>query len=133
MSEAKISHPSNATPSHAERTDVPELRQLAEARAALDHARRHAKWRRKCKRLESAARAVREAAMAAHQAGVGWTEIGDVLGIQRASTATPDDRSESVGPAAALDLPADLERAEPWSATLALTPPRNGALVYESS
>ena len=62
----------------------PELQRLAEAQATLDHARRNAKWKRECKSLQSASHAVQVAALAAHEAGFGWTEIGDVLGIARA-------------------------------------------------
>jgi len=70
----------------------PELERLIEAQATLDHARRNAKWKRECKNLQSASHAVQVAALAAHAAGIGWAEIGDVLGIERAmpqpSTAT---------------------------------------------
>jgi hypothetical protein len=70
----------------------PELERLIEAQATLDHARRNAKWKRECKNLQSASHAVQVAALAAHDAGIGWAEIGDVLGIERAmpqpSTAT---------------------------------------------
>ena len=62
----------------------PELQRLIEAQATLDHARRHAKWKRECKNLQSASHAVQVAALAAHDAGIGWAEIGDVLGIERA-------------------------------------------------
>jgi hypothetical protein len=68
--------------------DSPELRRLAEARTALDRARRKAKWRRKCKDLHSAEHAVHVASVAARNAGIGWTQIGDVLGIVRATTPT---------------------------------------------
>lgn len=67
-------------------SDCPELRRLAEARAVLENARRQAKWRRECKNLQAASHAVRAAAIAAHNAGIGWTEIGDALGIVRASS-----------------------------------------------
>lgn len=60
------------------------LRELVAARAELDLARSKAKWIRKCKDLHRATRAVEVAALAAHRAGVGWNEIGDVLGIERA-------------------------------------------------
>jgi hypothetical protein len=69
---------------HGAPLDSPELRRLAEARTALDRARRKAKWIRKCKDLHSAEHAVRVASEAARNAGIGWTQIGDVLGIQRA-------------------------------------------------
>lgn len=62
----------------------PELERLAEAQATLDRARRNAKWKRECKNLQSASHAVQVAALAAHDAGFGWAEIGDVLGIERA-------------------------------------------------
>lgn len=62
----------------------PELQRLADAQAALDHARRNAKWKRECKNLQSASHAVQVAALAAHDAGISWAEIGDVLGIERA-------------------------------------------------
>lgn len=69
----------------------PELQKLIEAQATLDHARQHAKWKRECKNLQSASHAVQVAALAAHDAGIGWAEIGDVLGIERAmpQPATP--------------------------------------------
>ena len=71
---------------HEAPLDSPELRRLAEARIALDRARRKAKWIRKCKDLQSAAYAVQVASVAAHNAGIGWVQIGDVLGIDRAIT-----------------------------------------------
>lgn len=67
------------------------LSRLAEAQAALERARRlpEKQSRRRRKRaeveLEAASRAVQIAAEAAHGAGATWTEIGDVLGINRAS------------------------------------------------
>ena len=64
--------------------NTPELRRLVDARAALDHARQNVKWRRKCKNLQAATHEVQMAALAAHDAGIGWTQIGDVLGIERA-------------------------------------------------
>ena len=74
--------------------DSPELKRLAEAQATLDHARKNAKWKRECKKLQSASHAVQVAALAAHDAGHGWTEIGDVLGIERltpqSSSAPPE-------------------------------------------
>jgi hypothetical protein len=63
------------------------LRDLVKAREVLEDARREAKWIRKCKALHHATRAVEVAALAAHRAGVDWNEIGDVLGIERATTA----------------------------------------------
>ena len=62
----------------------PELERLIKAQATLDHARRNAKWKRECKNLQSDSHAVQVAALAAHDAGIGWAEIGDVLGIERA-------------------------------------------------
>jgi hypothetical protein len=75
--------------------DCPELRRLAEARTALDRARLKAKWRRKCKDLHAAEHAVHVASVAARNAGFGWTQIGDVLGIVRAVTPTGNTR---IGP-----------------------------------
>ena len=72
----------------------PELKRLIEAQVALDEARRNAKWRRKCKTLQAAAHAVQEAALAAHGAGVGWREIGDALGIERALPQSDDAPAE---------------------------------------
>lgn len=70
---------------------------LIEARAALDRARRDAKWVRECKALHRATRAVEDAALAAVRAGYGWIEIGDALGIKRASgREAPFRRSGSV-------------------------------------
>ncbi|MDT5350132.1 MAG: hypothetical protein QOH91_3419, partial [Mycobacterium sp.] len=68
--------------------ESPELRRLAEARTALHRARRKAKWIRRCKDLQAAADSVHVASLAAHNAGIGWTQIGNVLGIQRATTPT---------------------------------------------
>lgn len=62
----------------------PELDRLVDAQATLDAARRNAKWKRECKNLQSASHAVQVAALAAHDAGISWAEIGDVLGIERA-------------------------------------------------
>jgi len=62
----------------------PELNRLIDAQATLDHARRNATWKRECRNLQSASHAVQVAALAAHAAGIGWAEIGDVLGIERA-------------------------------------------------
>jgi hypothetical protein len=70
----------------------PELERLAAAQAALDLARRNAKWKRECKNLQSASHAVQVAALAAHDAGIGWAEIGDVLGIERAMPQPPTPR-----------------------------------------
>ena len=63
------------------------MNDLAQARAALDRARRRAKWIRKSKELHRATRAVEFSALAAHHAGLSWNEIGDLLGIERAMTA----------------------------------------------
>ena len=79
----------------------PELERLAQAQAALDHARRNAKWKRECKNLQSASHAVQVAALAAHDAGFGWAEIGDVLGIERAMP-QPTTASEPPTPTLAL-------------------------------
>lgn len=73
----------------------PELERLAAAQATLDLARRNAKWKRECKNLQSASHAVQVAALAAHDAGIGWAEIGDVLGIERAM---PQPTTASVAP-----------------------------------
>ena len=73
----------------------PELERLADAQATLDRARRNAKWKRECKNLQSASHAVQVAALAAHDAGFGWAEIGDVLGIERAM---PQPTTASVAP-----------------------------------
>ena len=70
-----------------------QMSRLAEAQAALERARRQpekqSRWRRKstASELEVAAYAVQVAAEAAHGAGATWTEIGDVLGINRATPA----------------------------------------------
>jgi hypothetical protein len=80
---------------HGAPLDSPELRRLAEARATLDRARQKSKWRRKCKELHSAEHAVHVASVAARNAGIGWTEIGDVLGIVRAIAPTSDTQ---IGP-----------------------------------
>lgn len=84
MSASNNRHHDIADPVPCEVSDIPALRRLAEARVAMDHARQQAKWRRECKKLHAAAHAVRVAASAAHDAGIGWNEIGDVLGIERA-------------------------------------------------
>jgi hypothetical protein len=80
---------------HGASLDSPELRRLAEARTALDRARRKAKWRRKCKDLHAAEHAVHVASVAARNAGIGWNQIGDVLGIVRAMTPTSNTQ---IGP-----------------------------------
>lgn len=73
---------------------------LAEAQAELERVRRppEKQSRRQRKRaeveLEAASRAVQIAAEAAHGAGATWTEIGDVLGINRA---TPPARAPHLG------------------------------------
>ena len=86
----------------------PELERLAQAQAALDHARRNAKWKRECKNLQSASHAVQVAALAAHDAGFGWAEIGDVLGIERAMP-QPTTASEPPAPTPTLALAPVLE------------------------
>ena len=69
------------------------MKRLAEAQAELERARRppekQPRWPRKraATELEAAAYAVQVAAEAAHHAGATWTEIGDVLGINRAMPA----------------------------------------------
>lgn len=69
------------------------MNRVVEAQAALERARRQpekqSRWRRKraATELEAAAYAVQVAAEAAHDAGATWTEIGDVLGINRAMPA----------------------------------------------
>ena len=60
------------------------LGNLAAARLQLEEARRKAKWIRKSRELHEATRAVELAALAAYRAGIGWNQIGDVLGIERA-------------------------------------------------
>lgn len=70
------------------------LLDLVTARAALDRARSKAKWIRKSKELHRATRAVEVAALAAHSAGVGWNEIGDALGIERAMTPHAPSRAD---------------------------------------
>jgi hypothetical protein len=72
------------------------MSRLAEAQAKLERARRppdKQSWRQRRRaeaELEAASRAVQVAAQAAHGAGATWTEIGDVLGINRA---TPPPRA----------------------------------------
>lgn len=87
-------HDTNAVVRSTSRNS-PELERLIEAQATLDHARRNAKWKRECKNLQSASHAVQVAALAAHEAGIGWAEIGDVLGIERAM---PQPSSATVTP-----------------------------------
>jgi hypothetical protein len=65
--------------------EIPELQRLKEASAALEDVRRRSKGRRRFADLEAAGKAVQIAATAAHDAGIGWVEIGDVLGIVRAT------------------------------------------------
>jgi hypothetical protein len=84
----------------------PELERLIEAQATLDHARRNAKWKRECKNLQSASHAVQVAALAAHDAGIGWAEIGDVLGIERAM---PQPTTATVAPLPTSSAPPVLE------------------------
>lgn len=73
---------------------------LAEAQAELQRARRRPEKQSRRQRklaeveLEAASRAVQIAAEAAHGAGATWTEIGDVLGINRA---TPPPRAPHLG------------------------------------
>ena len=68
---------------------------LAEAQAELQRARRRPEKQSRRQRklaeveLEAASRAVQIAAEAAHGAGATWTEIGDVLGINRATPPAP--------------------------------------------
>ena len=76
------------------------MARLVEAQAELQRARRppEKQSRRQRKRaeveLEAASRAVQIAAEAARDAGATWTEIGDVLGINRA---TPPPRAPHMG------------------------------------
>jgi len=70
------------------------MNRLVEAQTVLERARRQPE-KQSCRRrkraaaeLEAATYAVQVAAEAAHSAGATWTEIGDVLGINRA---TPPD------------------------------------------
>lgn len=78
------------------RLNIPELVRLAEARKALEGATQlPIRWRTRRRRLaaiESADRALQLAAVAAHDAGIGWTQIGDALGIRRAQPRAPDTR-----------------------------------------
>lgn len=88
---------------------------LAEAQAELARARRlpEKQSRRQRKRaeaeLEAAAYAVQVAAESAHDAGATWTEIGDVLGINRA---TPAPRAPHLGRLVMLHPEADGENSE---------------------
>jgi hypothetical protein len=86
----------------------PELERLIEAQATLEHARRNAKWKRECKNLQSASHAVQVAALAAHDAGIGWAEIGDVLGIERAMP-QPSAATDAPPPTPPPPLPPVLE------------------------
>lgn len=60
--------------------DVPELRFLAEANAAVVAAKQR---RASAAEIDAAKSALHAAAVAAHDAGIGWTFIGDTLGIRR--------------------------------------------------
>ena len=92
-----------------------EMSRLADAQAALELARQQPvkQSRRQRKRaaeeLESAAYDVQVAAEAAHAAGVSWTQIGDVLGINRA---TPAPRAPHRGNLVMLHPKADVEDSE---------------------
>jgi len=74
------------TPAHS-----PHMTRLAEAQVELERARQQAVSRsRRLRRraeadLEAASLAVQIAAEAAHDAGASWIEIGDLLGINRAT------------------------------------------------
>jgi len=102
-----------ADPSVAVHSD--HMARLAEAQAELERARRppEKQSRRQRKRaeveLEAASRAVQIAAEAAHGAGATWTEIGDVLGINRA---TPPPRTPHLGRLVVLHPEADGEDAK---------------------
>lgn len=91
------------------------MNRLAEAQAQLDRARRppEKQSRRQRKRaeadLETASRAVQVAAEAAHDAGATWTEIGDALGINRA---TPAPRAPHLGRLVMLHPEADADDPE---------------------
>ena len=92
-----------------------QMSRLAEAQAALGRVRRQpekqSRWRRKstASELEVAAYAVQTAAEAAHDAGATWTEIGDALGINRA---TPPPPAPHLGRLVMLHPEADGEDAE---------------------
>ena len=77
-------------------SDSPEMARLIEARDALERARQQpTRWRKRQRDDEVAAadRALQDAAMAAHGAGIGWTQIGDALGMKRAQPITPATRT----------------------------------------
>jgi hypothetical protein len=122
---------------HSAASNSPELRRLAEAGTALEHARRQAKWKRKCKNLHSAAHAVRVAALDAHRAGIGWTEIGDVLGIERAVPPVSSIDVSATPPASPTSPDAEPGRhrtsAARQPATLAYPETWNIRLITESS
>jgi hypothetical protein len=88
---------------------------LAEAQAELERARRppekQSRWQRKRTEahLAAATRAVQAAAEAAHAAGATWTEIGDALGINRA---TPAPRAPHLGRLVVLHPEADADDSE---------------------
>lgn len=92
-----------------------EMNRLADAQAALERARQQPvkQSRRQRKRaaeeLEAAAYDVQIAAEAAHAAGVSWTQIGDVLGINRA---TPVPRVPNRRQLVVLHAEADVEHSE---------------------
>lgn len=94
---------------------IPEMSRLADAQAALERARQQPvkQSRRQRKRaaeeLEAAAYDVQIAAEAAHAAGVSWTQIGDVLGINRA---TPAPRAPNRRQLVVLHAEADVEHPE---------------------
>ncbi|WP_149480391.1 hypothetical protein [Mycolicibacterium sp. P1-18] len=91
------------------------MNRLVEAQAELERARlppekqsrRHRK--RAAAELEAATLAVQAAAEAAHDAGATWTEIGDVLGINRA---TPAPRAPHLGRLVMLHPEADADDPE---------------------
>lgn len=103
----------------AAQTEVPvhsfHMNRLAEAQANLERARLppEKQSRRQRKRaeaeLEAAAYAVQVAAESAHDAGATWTEIGDILGINRA---TPAPRAPHLGRLVMLHPEADGENSE---------------------
>jgi hypothetical protein len=88
------------------------VNRLAEAQAELERARRppEKQSRRQRKRaaadVEAATLAVQAAAEAAYAAGATWTEIGDVLGINRA---TPAPRAPHLARLVVLHPEADAE------------------------
>jgi hypothetical protein len=77
--------------------NVPEMDRLTEAREALQRAKQQpGRWRKRQRRwaqIASAEHEVQVAAMAAHGAGIGWTQIGDALGIERAQPHTAETRT----------------------------------------